>query len=319
MNLDHLIKRKIWLAPLAGLTDRAFRLIAKQNGADVLVSEMVSADGLVHDYEKSIRYALFSESERPFGIQLFGSKAETMSKAAKIIIKLCPDFIDINMGCPVKKVVKKGAGAALMTNLEAAESIIRAVKDVVRPQNIPLSVKFRSGWDKLTINAVEFSIMCENAGADFLCIHPRTRSQMFSGKSDWNVIKRVKESTNLPVIGNGDICSVQDATRIYESTQCDSIMIGRAAVSRPWLIKCIKEFLLTQKFTYPDSSYILSLIKVHYDLKIKYKGLDNAIKEMRTHICHYTKGLRGGSALRSYINTAVDYDKIMQTLERSYG
>ncbi|MBW6516329.1 MAG: tRNA dihydrouridine synthase DusB [Candidatus Cloacimonetes bacterium] len=317
-SITKLTKQKLWLAPLAGLTDKAFRLICKQNGADVVVSEMVSSDGLVYDYKRSLRYALFSEAERPIGIQLFGSKPEVMAQACRLLISLNPDFIDINMGCPVKKVVNRGAGSALMRDSSLAYDIVQAIKNELQETGIPLSVKIRSGWDQNNIVAVEFAQLLENAGADIIIVHPRTRTQLYSGKSDWSVITRVKETVTIPVVGNGDITSFADAVNMFETTKCDSIMIGRGVLGRPWLFNEIKSYLLTGSYFKLSYKEKYEIIKKHVELSLLENDESRAIKEMRTHYCHYTKGFKGGSRIRNLLNNSTNHKEIISLLGYLY-
>ena len=313
----HLTDKKIWLAPLAGLTDNSFRIICKKMGADVVVSEMISADGLIHNKKRSLIFADFTDFQRPFGIQLFGSDPEIMVKAAAIILGRKPDFIDINMGCPVRKVVNRGAGSALMKNPETAGKIVRKIKKILN--DIPLSVKIRSGWDAQNINAVDFAKMLEQSGADMICLHPRTKMQMFSGKSDWNLIKKLRNNISIPVIGNGDIDSVSDAQKMFETTNCDSIMIGRGAIGKPWLFKEIKDFLLTGKTLPVNFTWKLELIKEHFSLSIADKGKMRAIREMRKHLSRYTKGYKNSAVVRKQINTSTDEKEIISILENLFS
>ncbi|MCL1827281.1 MAG: tRNA-dihydrouridine synthase family protein, partial [Candidatus Cloacimonetes bacterium] len=215
MNTDFITENKLWLAPLAGYTDAPFRYIAKLCGADVLVSEMVSADGVKKNFEKMAHYTAFEEFERPFGIQLFGDSPQVMSRAAQILSKLKPDFFDINMGCPVKKVVKRYAGSALMLKPDLAEEIIKQCVLVLNDLGIPLTVKIRAGWDNDHKNCVPFAQMCQTAGVSAICVHPRTRQQLFTGVSDWDIIRQVKEAVQIPVIGNGDILCAADVQKMY--------------------------------------------------------------------------------------------------------
>ena len=238
-----------------------------------------------------------------------------MAKAAKIILDKKPDFIDINMGCPVKKVVRRGAGSALMKTPKIAINIVESIKSVI--QEIPLSVKFRAGWDFNSINAVEFGMEIEKAGADILCLHSRTKSQMFSGKSDWKLIKLLKENVKIPVVGNGDIFSENDGIKMSQSTNCDSVMIGRGVMGKPWLFREMKN-----KKTL-SSQQKFDLIKKHYKLTIQSKGEEKAMLEMRTHILHYTKGLRGGKDVRRFINQSDNKIEILKKMEalfqKNYG
>ena len=313
--IANLTQQKIWLAPLAGFTDNAFRTICKKCGADVVVSEMVSVDGLIHNKEKSLEYLDFTDFQRPYGIQLFGSDPFIMAKGTEIALAEKPDFIDVNMGCPVKKVVKRGAGSALMNFSELAENIIKEIKKVLAGTSIPLSVKIRAGWDNFNINAVEFGKRMENAGCDMICLHPRTRSQMFSGQSDWNLIKKLKGKLTIPLIGNGDINSIEDIIRMFNETGCDSVMIGRGILGKPWMFKNIKEYFESGEVS--DISFLekINIIKEHFKLEIKNKGETKALIEMRNHFSHYTKGLPGGAKVREFVNRCLDSEDVLETIE----
>jgi len=317
MNIDDIVKQKIWLAPLAGYTDAPFRHIAKRCGADVLVSEMVSADGVKKNFQKMAHYTAFNESERPFGIQLFGDNPNVMGKAAQLLSVLKPDFFDINMGCPVKKVVKRYAGSALMLKQDLAEEIIKSVIDVLMPANIPLTVKIRSGWDAENINAVSFAKMCEASGVSAICVHPRTRSQQFTGLSNWDIIRQVKEAIKIPVIGNGDIQTFHDAINMYEQTKCDSIMIGRGALGKPWIFREIKYFL-QNGVSAPTISKkeIFNIIISHIDEVLNHEKDEKALIRMRSHFSFYTKGFVNGAEARKIIFSTIDPIKIKDTLEQ---
>ena len=318
VTIKELTNKKIWLAPLAGITDNPFRAICKECGADVVVSEMISADGLLYNRDRSLEYARFEDSQRPFGIQLFGSDPEVFKKAVKIALTKNPDFIDINMGCPVKKVIKRGAGSALMTTPHIAANIVSETKNILVPLNIPLSVKFRSGWDMFSINFREFGQQMQKAGADMICLHPRTRGQMFSGKSNWDLIAELKREVTIPVIGNGDITTIDDMIKMYEQTGCDSVMIGRGIMGKPWLFKQIKNYLGSGNIKQITTQEKLGIIRRHMELMIFHKGEKQAIFEMRTHFSHYTKGLRGGAQIRNKINKLLDIDKILLLVEELY-
>ncbi|MCD4796938.1 MAG: tRNA dihydrouridine synthase DusB [Candidatus Cloacimonetes bacterium] len=317
-TISALTSKKLWLAPLAGITDKAFRTICKQCGADVVVSEMVSADGYIYNISRSMKYVDFTEFQRPFGIQIFGYKPSIMAKAVEMILEKRPDLIDINMGCPVRKVIKRGAGSALMKTPELAADIICEVRKVLDGTNIPLSAKIRSGWDDSSMNAVDFGKKMEDTGIDMICIHPRTRSQMFSGRSDWTVIKKLKEKLSIPVIGNGDIRNAQDAQKMFKETGCDSVMIGRGIIGNPWLFAEIKEIISNRNNFSIDNSEKLKKIKDHFLLAIKNKGEDNAIKEMRTHFSYYTKGFQGGAKVRELINSSFNKNEILKAIEQLY-
>ncbi len=313
--LTNITDRKIWLAPLAGFTDQPFRTICKACGAEVMVTEMVSADGLIFEESRSIPYADFLQEQRPVGIQLFGSDADIMGRAASLIAeKRQPDFIDVNMGCPVKKVVNRGAGSALMKEPEKAGDIIRSIKRALSGSGIPLSAKIRSGWDSHSINAVEVAKILEDAGVDMIAVHPRTRKQMYSGQSEWSIIARVKEAVSIPVVGNGDIRSPEDAKRMLGETGCDSVMIGRGALGNPWIFRQTSDFLLTG--SYMDLSYLerFRIIRNHYLMAIEYYGAHRGIREMRTHLHDYTKGYRGGAKVRQMVNQGENPEAVLALL-----
>ena len=309
MKREKLTNNKLWLAPLAGYTDYTFREICKENGADVLVSEMVSSEGLVRKHEKTISYMKFNDFQRPFGIQLFGSEPKIMTESALIAAQYQPDFIDINMGCPVKKVVNKGAGSALMKFPDRAANIIKSIKRELSTE-IPLSAKIRSGWDKTNINAVSFARNLEQNGLDFICIHPRTRSQMFSGKSNWFLIKELKEELTIPVIGNGDIFKAEDATGMFNLTNCDSIMIGRGALGQPWIFNKIKN----SNFKI-DKEKRLEIIKRHIELFTKKGNSSKPIIAIRSHLNRYLKGFPQVAKAREKINKTEDKDYILKIIE----
>jgi tRNA-dihydrouridine synthase B len=308
----------LFLAPLAGLTDRPFRILCRRGGADIVVSEMVSADGLLHDSAHTFEYLRFEEEERPFGIQLFGSDPTIMAKAAEIVAKEKPDFIDVNMGCPVRKVVKRNAGSALLQNPKLAAEIVQTMKGALSGTGIPLSVKIRSGWDAWTINAVEVAKALEGAGADFLTVHPRTRVQMYSGQSDWSIIAAIRESVTIPVIGNGDVHTADDARRMLEQTGCQAVMIGRGAVGRPWLFGEIRHFFLTGEELSPSLPDKRDWIRLHIDLVRHFNDERRAAIELRVHLCAYTKGIPGGAAIRETIQRTTDLDVISDIMQRLY-
>ena len=318
VKLADLIRHKLWLAPLAGYTDKSFRSICRECGADVVVSEMISADGLLYNREKSLEYACFDESQRPFAIQIFGSNADIMKMGAEIALHEKPDILDINMGCPVKKVVKKGAGSALMKNPQEAERIVQTVKNLTAKAGIPLSVKLRAGWDNFSINAVDFGRRMEAAGADLICLHPRTRSQMFSGFSDWNLIAQLKNAIKIPVIGNGDIKDVESAAAMFEQTGCDGVMIGRGALGKPWLFRQIRCFLEEGRPIKIENEEKLRLIRKHIDLTVREIGEDRAMIELRSHFAFYTKGYHNSARVRAEINNCFHADQIMAAFTRLY-
>ena len=284
------IKNNVVLAPMAGVCNSAFRRLIKEMGAGLIYAEMVSDKALVYDNDKTKTMLYMTEYERPIAQQIFGSDKESFAKAAKIVEEtMHPDIIDINMGCPVPKVaVKSQAGSALLKNPDKIYNIVSAV---VKEVSVPVTVKIRSGWDKDSINAVEVAKICEKAGASAIAVHPRTRSQAYSGKADWNIIKQVKENINIPVIGNGDIVSVRDAKKMIEETNCDAVMIGRGTLGNPYLIKQIVTYLNEGKIL-DDQSPIekINTCLKHLDYLLEIKPEKVAILEMRTHGAWYLKG-----------------------------
>lgn len=287
------------MAPMAGYTDRAFRRILKKAGASLLFGEFVSADGLVRENEKSLELLEFDKIERPFGIQLFGSEPEIMANAAQIVEHYSPDLIDLNFGCPVPKVVKRGAGAALLRDLPRLEKIARAVVSAV---SLPVTAKIRSGWDKNSIVVTEVAKRLEDAGIQAVTVHPRTRSMGYSGIADWNLIKEVKQNLTIPVIGNGDIWQAEDAIRMMEETACDLVMVARGALRNPWIFRQIQELSSGREPFSPTNMEFLQLIREHLRLAIQYRGEKRALKEIRKFLAFYLKGKPGAGKIRSSIH-----------------
>ena len=284
------------LAPLAGVSDRAMREICREHGACWTVSEMVSSKGLSYGSAKSAELMELHDMERPCAIQLFGSEPETMAEAAKMALEYKPDAIDINFGCPVPKVAGNGGGSALMKDPVLAGKIVRAVVDAV---NIPVTVKFRAGWDSDHINAVEFAKICEESGAAALTVHGRTRMQMFAPPVDLEIIRKVKEAVSIPVIGNGDVDSPEAAKRMYDETGCDLVMVGRGAMGNPWLFERIAHYLETGEILpEPTAEERMSVLKKHIRLLCEYKGEYVGMHEARKHSSWYIKGMRGAAEFR---------------------
>jgi nifR3 family TIM-barrel protein len=298
------------LAPLAGLSDSALRAICREWGAGFTVSEMVSAEGLVRNVKKTRQLLNFTPAERPIGIQLYSHNAEVLAKATEIASQLEPDFIDLNCGCPARKVVKRGAGAALMSDLPRLTGIMRAMRSSTR---LPLTAKFRTGLDDFNRTVIEASKAAEDAGFSAVTVHARSLKQGFKGEADWKVIAEVKRSVNLPVIGNGDIRSADDAERMLAETGCDLVMVGRGALGNPWLFAEIggNGIELTPEIRYKT-------IKKHYLLILESKAEHIAVREMRKHLIWYSKKLPGAGEFRKRIVTLEKPSKVLEEVERFY-
>jgi len=305
----------LYLAPLAGYSDQAFRRLCKDWKVDYLVSEMVSADGLIRDQDKTLAYVTFAEEERPYSVQIFGSDPLILAKAAAALLPFKPDFIDINMGCPVRKVVKRGAGSALMKDPLRAAAIVKEVKNAIQGAAI-LSVKFRSGWDLNSLNYLDFGLKMQDAGADLLCLHPRTTSQVFSGLSNWEHIQKLKQAISIPLIGNGDVDSPETAAKMLKDTACDAIMIGRGALGRPWLFAQIKQFLKDGYYQPITKDQILKTSLTHLDYALLYKEEFVVVREMRSQLCHYAKGMPGSKELREKINHSSSVNELREHLRQ---
>ncbi len=296
------LENNLILAPMAGVTDKAFRNIVKPFGVGLMYTEMVSGKGLMYKNKKTQRLLDIEESEGIVATQLFGHDSEILAETAKLAEENGAMIIDINMGCPAPKIVNNGDGSALMKNPDLAGEIIKTVKDAI---SIPLTVKFRMGWDEENINAVEFAKIAENSGADAITIHGRTRKQFYSGKANWDIIKAVKEVVSIPVVGNGDIVDGKSAKHMLEYTNCDGIMVGRGAQGNPWIFSEIAEYLKTgMPLPPPTLSERIETMLSHLDLLIKYKGEHIGILEARKHMAWYLKGVHGGAPLRVEINKA---------------
>lgn len=308
------IDNQVVLAPMAGVCNSAFRRIIKEMGCGLLYAEMVSDKALVYDSKRTKEMLLMTEGERPITQQIFGSDKESFVKAAKIVNEtMHPDIIDINMGCPVPKVaVKSQAGAAL---LKDPDKVFDIVSSVVKVVSVPVTVKIRSGWDRDNINAIAIAKVCERAGASAIAVHPRTRSQGYSGHADWNIIKEVKEAVNIPVIGNGDILTVLDAKKMIEQTGCDAVMVGRGTLGNPFLIKQIVTYLNNGKILNDQSpkEKMVTCLK-HFDYLLQIKPEKVAVLEMRTHGAWYLKGLPNAVNIKKQlyqINTKEDFKKLI--------
>ena len=310
------IKNNVVLAPMAGICNSAYRRIVKEMGCGLIYAEMVSDKAIVYENKKTEEMLYMTEMERPISQQIFGSDIESFREAAKIIYdKMKPDIIDINMGCPVPKVAAKAqAGAALLKDLD---KVYKIVNEVVKSVPIPVTVKIRSGWDKDSINAVDIAKICEKAGASAICVHGRTRSQRYEGMADWNIIKQVKENVSIPVIGNGDIKSVYDAKKMIDETNCDAVMIGRAALGNPWLIKDTVNYLnngtLPNKISKNEK---IDMCIKHMNYLLEFKEEKVAVLEMRSHIAWYLKGLEGSNDVKREIFKATEKKEVFEILNK---
>lgn len=308
------ISNNIFLAPMAGVTDMPFRRLCKEFGAGMIYTEMASSKAVHYGSGKTKGIYEVFEDERPIGIQIFGSDPDVMAETASELSEYA-DIIDINMGCPANKIVKNGEGSALMKNLKLAEEIITKV---VRASRVPVTVKMRKGWDDTHVNAVELAKIAESSGAKLITVHGRTREDMYSGEADLDIIKKVKDSVRIPVIGNGDITSGEKAKRMFEVTGCDGIMIGRGAQGNPWIFKSILEYL--EKgivLPEPDINDKINMALKHLKLSKEYKGEYVAVREMRKHIAWYLKGVPGNSQLKETINREDNIEEVEKLLVKS--
>ena len=313
------IKNQIVLAPMAGISNTAYRQIIKEMGAGLIFAEMVSDKALVYGSEKTFDLLKMNDMERPIAQQIFGSDVDSFVKAAKLVEDaMHPDIIDINMGCPVPKVaIKSQAGSALLKNPDKIKEIVSAVVNAV---SVPVTVKIRSGWDEKSINAVEVAKVIEEAGASAITVHGRTRAQGYSGNADWNIIKQVKETAKIPVIGNGDVTSAKKAKEMLDYTGCDAVMIGRGVLGNPWLInECVTYLESGVIPSRPSSKEKIEMLKRHYKLLVESISEKQAILEIRTHALWYIKGMPKSAYIKNEICKTKNSEDLFKILDDYLG
>ncbi|MCR5102997.1 MAG: tRNA dihydrouridine synthase DusB [Eubacterium sp.] len=312
--MNELFTNKLILGPMAGITDLPFRILCKEQGADVMITEMVSAKGLYYNSRKTDLLLLTNDMEKPIGVQLFGSEPDIIAEEAAKLQDRGFDFIDINMGCPVPKIVNNGEGSALMKKPELVEQIVRQVVKSVR---IPVTVKIRAGFDAQNKNAPEIARAAESGGASAVAVHARTREQYYSGNADWSIIKEVVDAVSVPVIGNGDIRAAEDVVRMKEETGCASVMIARAAKGNPWIFNEIKCGLEGRPYTPKTIQDVRDMMLRHIELMLTQKGEYIGVREMRKHVAWYTEGIYNSSKIRRKvceIESAEELMKIIRTI-----
>ena len=310
------LEQNIILAPMAGVTDLPFRLLCKEQGCGLTVTEMVSAKAILYHNRNTEELLRTEPAEQPLAVQLFGSDPAIMAELAAQVAEGPYAIIDVNMGCPVPKIVKNGEGSALMRDPRKAQAVLAAMVKAVKK---PVTVKFRKGFDEGSVNAVEFAKMAESCGVAAVAVHGRTREQYYSGKADWEIIRRVKEAVKIPVIGNGDIFTPEDGARMLSETGCDGIMVARGAKGNPWIFSRLNHYLETgELLPGPDGKEIREMILRHSRMLAQYKGEKAAMRQMRGHVAWYTKGLPNSAAMRNEINQVETMEELKDFLERYF-
>lgn len=310
------LKNRLIMAPMAGITNPPFRLIAKRLGAGLVVTEMVSAEGLSRGHEKTFRYLDSFPEEKPLSVQIFGADPQVMAMAAEIVVEKGADLVDINMGCPARKVVKNGSGGALLRNPGAVRDMVTAVRKAC---TVPLTVKIRAGWSSDEANFPDIAGIIEDCGADAVTIHPRFVKQGFSGQADWRIIREVKKHLSIPVIGNGDVFKPELAIQMREETGCDGVMIGRGAMGNPWIFRQILNLEKGLEARPPDLSERKAVILEHFALLSRVIGENRASKMMRGLLLGYTKGLPHSSRFRGSFTGINDFNTMISALDNYFG
>jgi nifR3 family TIM-barrel protein len=310
-----LIRPALVLAPMAGITDTVFRRVIRGlGGCGLIMTEFTSSEGITRSAAKTLRYLYFRDGERPITAQLFGADPQVMARAAAMVQDLGFDIVDVNLGCPAKKVVKCG-GSGLLRDLPLLKEILCAVRAAV---TIPLTIKIRSGWDDNSIVAAEVARMAEDLGVEAIAVHPRTRMQGLNGAANWTLIAEVKQAVRIPVIGNGDVRAPEDAVRMVEETGCDAVMIGRAAATNPWIFRQIQQFVATGGYTQPGQADRYRLLSGYFRTLAE-SGMPDALGKMKQFACWFTHGVRNGGALRSAVHAARSTDEVLRRVDSFFA